>query len=155
MEAEEIVAGVATFNSLINACAKANQIDRAEKWLLGLRSRGIEPDGVSYSTVIHACALAPDAGRAESWFEAMRSDKSVPLDDQTYPFCYNTVVQAMARQGNPDRAEHWMMSARKAGVEIKDASCTILANSFRRAGRTSEATFWSSQIEAQGFAQVQ
>merc|ERR1712012_1112752 len=63
---------VVSYNSVINACAKAGKADRAERWLAKAIEGGVAPNVVSYTAVIDACAKAGKAERAEHWLAQAR-----------------------------------------------------------------------------------
>lgn len=71
MQEEKCAPAVVTYNSLINACAKALNAERAEYWLAQMCDSGLQPDSVSYSTVVHACVRAHEANRAAHWLDEM------------------------------------------------------------------------------------
>ena len=61
----------APLNALINACAVAADVARAEAAFGAMIQAGIAPDEISYSSLIKACAAAGDAGRrARVWRDA-------------------------------------------------------------------------------------
>ena len=47
-----------TYNSLINACAKAGDPDRAEAWLRDMEVAGLSPGLVTINSVMNASAKA-------------------------------------------------------------------------------------------------
>ena len=77
----------------VNACAKALDVDRAEKWLQEMPQHNVQPDDVSYSTVIHACGTAQEPERAEQWMKLMISSLS-SQGEKPGSFCYNSIAQA-------------------------------------------------------------
>merc|ERR1719222_308978 len=121
MEHAGLVPGLLTFNSVINACAKAGDVCRAEHWLSEMSERGVKPDTVSYSTVIHACLRAHDPHRAEHWLTNMQAAGEPPSN-----FCFNSVIQAFALQAGHGqarcphiaRAEHWLKQALWAQAKV-------------------------------------
>merc|ERR1712224_490944 len=68
MQKNGLTAGTHAYNTLINACAKA------EKWMKRMQKIGISADVVSFGTMIDACARVGDADKAEFWLgELVRS----------------------------------------------------------------------------------
>jgi len=72
MNASAIVPDRAAFNALINACAVAADVARAEAAFGAMIEAGIAPDEISYSSLIKACAAAGDAPGAERVFGEMQ-----------------------------------------------------------------------------------
>ena len=91
MESAGVAPAALSFNSLINACVKGKDIQRAEHWLAAMKTRGINPDAVSYSTIINAYTQARNVEQAE------RGHASTLL------FCFNSVIQALSTVGNSNR----------------------------------------------------
>merc|ERR1719145_314178 len=64
MEASGLRANLPAFNSVINACARTGDLDRAQRWMAEMARRGIKPDSVSFSTLAHAAARADEQRQA-------------------------------------------------------------------------------------------
>ena len=56
-----------TYSSVIHACAKMGDVDKAEHWFKRVTEAELWPNEVTYSTVIHACAKMGDVDKAEHW----------------------------------------------------------------------------------------
>lgn len=58
---------VITYSALMTACCAGGRPDKAHEAFLDMRSRGIQPDHISYSTLIagEPCCLAAAVGAAE------------------------------------------------------------------------------------------
>lgn len=72
MRAAGVEADNAAFNALINACAEAGDVVRAEAALGQMMRTGLTPDVISYTSLIKACVVRGDAARAESVFQEMQ-----------------------------------------------------------------------------------
>ena len=68
---------VISFGAVINACAKACNLQRAEYWHSRMVEFGIRPNLRSYSAVINACAKAGKADQAEQWLQKLE-DAGLP-----------------------------------------------------------------------------
>ena len=64
-----IPANVINYNAVIDACAKAREVDKAGGWLTKMLEQGSEADVVSYTVVIVACAKVGLHERAHAWLE--------------------------------------------------------------------------------------
>merc|ERR1712182_17843 len=139
MDQKCIDPAILTFNSLINACAKAGDISRAEHWLRETFRRGLTPDSISYSTIIHACVEAKELTRAEQWLEEMHNSS---CSEQPNAFSYNFVVQAFARRGNLLKAEHWLTTANSVGIRGNMGTFSSLIAAYVKTGHLEEACRW-------------
>ena len=61
-----------TYSSVINACAKGGEWQRALGLLDEMRSRGLVPDEITYNSVINACAKGGESQRALNLLDEMR-----------------------------------------------------------------------------------
>jgi pentatricopeptide repeat protein len=59
------------FNTVLNACARARNVPRAEQWLNTMQEAGIKPDRVSYNVMIKAHSIRGDVAGADRWFAEM------------------------------------------------------------------------------------
>jgi pentatricopeptide repeat protein len=51
------VADVAAYNTLINACAGAGDVERAKETMEAMQNEGIVPDVITYTSLIKACGI--------------------------------------------------------------------------------------------------
>ena len=120
MESAGVAPAALSFNSLINACVKGRDIQRAEHWLAAMKTCGIDPDAVSYSTIINAYTQAQNVEQAERLLEEMHKTVSLSSGhDSAFLFCFNSVIQAFSTGGDSKRASHWLsiaLSARSFAV---------------------------------------
>ena len=56
MDEMEIPNTVVTYNAVISACARAQEVGMAKSLLVKMQRAGIRPNEVSYNSVIGACA---------------------------------------------------------------------------------------------------
>lgn len=92
MQEQGIQPDVGVYNSLINGCATAGDIDKALQTLELMRSEGIEPTVITYTSLVQACSMV--GGReaiekGEEIFEAMQQRTNhfssyVPPNQLTY-----------------------------------------------------------------------
>ena len=69
-----------TYNSVIHACAKKGEVQKAEQWFNWITKAKLCPNEVTYSSVIHACAEKGEVDKAEQWFERMTKAKLCPSE---------------------------------------------------------------------------
>uniref|UniRef100_A0A7S4UB72 Pentacotripeptide-repeat region of PRORP domain-containing protein n=1 Tax=Alexandrium monilatum TaxID=311494 RepID=A0A7S4UB72_9DINO len=73
-----VLPDVISYNSVINSCARADDVTRASRWLDGLLGAGLRPDAVSYTALIASCSRRGDLQQALGWLEAMAASRLKP-----------------------------------------------------------------------------
>ena len=64
------------FSRIINACAKASDLQKALEYLEAMKRGGIQPDVVTYSCILDACAHAGELDQAKLVFQQLRASGS-------------------------------------------------------------------------------
>jgi len=107
---------VVSYSALMQACVKAGDVERAEKWFRQMRLAGVQANAVSYSSVLDACAKTGDWKRAERWLGAMQDDGVVPT-----VVCFNNVINACCKGSNAIRAEAWLrkLLCEKPAIQVE------------------------------------
>ena len=83
MKASGIAPDRAAYNALIDACASAGDVARAEGAFGELCGAGIAPDVVSYTGIIKACAVAGETERADRFFLEMQQKSNTTFTPPT------------------------------------------------------------------------
>ena len=101
MEDAGISPDLAAFNALIDACASAGDVPRAEGAFGELNAAGLVPDAISYTSLIKACAVAGKPRRAERIYREMQQKSNhfstfIPPSVHTY----RHLMAAHVRNGN-------------------------------------------------------
>ena len=91
-----------SYNSVIDACERKGDEDRAEYWQSQMA--GVRPNEVSYDIVIHALLVKGEWQRAEQSLSQMMLD-GVRLNAVSYIRVFN----ACWSNANIARAEHWAL----------------------------------------------
>ena len=99
MRSRGLVPNEITYSSVINACAKGDQWQRALDLLEEMRSRGLVPDEITYNSVINACAKGDQWQRALNLFDRMRFCNLTPN-----LVTYDAALNACAIGRQPERA---------------------------------------------------
>ena len=89
----------AAYNALIDACASAGDVARAEGAFGELLASGITPDAISYTCIIKACAVAGDPRRADRIYAEMQQKSNhfstfIPPSAYTYRHLMSAHVSA-------------------------------------------------------------
>lgn len=82
-------------NSVMNAHAKASDLDGAEKWLARIQARQLSPDTITYTSLLNAAARAEQPKRAVKIFDDM-AKSNVEHDARAA----NCVLDAFAKSGD-------------------------------------------------------
>ena len=107
MHATGVKCDVVSYNTLISACANANDCERAAEWLREMDASGMAPNVVSYTALINAWAQANRPEKAAELLRVM-SVKEVEPNVVTFNVCLN----AWSRAKQPERACELMEALR-------------------------------------------
>jgi pentatricopeptide repeat protein len=130
---------VATFNALVDACARCGQMAKAPGLLDDMFQRGIEPNLITYSSILKGYCQDNNLDRALDLLEHMKQASQFKPDEVTY----NTLLDGCARQGLYDRGMLLLEEMEAAGVRPTNFTLSILvklANRGKRLERCFELT---------------
>jgi len=88
------------YNCVIQACAKARNVERAELWMSEITKAGKEPTVYTFGHLIQVYAYTKQIDKA---FECLARVKKQGIQPDN--FCYNHVLNACNGVGDVDRAE--------------------------------------------------
>jgi pentatricopeptide repeat protein len=125
---------VISYNTVVSACARANEPEKAEAAFHMMVTAGLSPSAISYSTVIHAHAHAGNARKAQAWLDRMDRDGIV---GDSIP--YNSVCAAHARRGDVASALATFHAMRRKGVEASAQTHATMIHAFVQAGNAEQA----------------
>merc|ERR1719235_1731302 len=141
MRTAGIEANVFSYGSVIHACAKAGEAERAEAWLAEMLRCGVKANAVTCNTVINAWAKAGRLDRAEEWVSRL-GNMGVKSDVITY----NTLVTAYAKKGDTAMAEKWMLTMTEAGHAPNRVTYLAVMQAHSRAGRPRDVERFLSEM---------
>jgi len=98
------------FNSVINSCAKAGQLGKAEKWVRRMLEAGFRPDDKTYNCLTHACGRNKDVS-------GLWSGKMMSTGVGTDAMTFSTLIASCAKAGKIDIACEWLEEMEKQGFE--------------------------------------
>merc|ERR1719487_530553 len=116
-----VEANTQSYSAVINACAKANNPERAESWLKKMAAAGLEVDVVSYSAVIDACGRSNNCEKAREVFQAML-DKGIKPSIVTW----TSYARPFARRGDVQEVEKIMTQMRNEGLKINEYFLNVI-----------------------------
>jgi len=138
---------VRSFNTLLSACAKANQPGRAEDAFFAMEKRGITPNVVSFTTVLHAHARAGNTTEAQAWLDAM-----ITRGNRPDAVAFNSVCAAHARLGDATAAMQCLERMAEYGVSPSPTTHSIVVNALSQSGEAEAAETMLRDIVASGAA---
>ncbi|PKA52936.1 Pentatricopeptide repeat-containing protein [Apostasia shenzhenica] len=146
MKAERIVPSVLTYNTILNACARADlPWDSLLSLFAEMRHDGIHPDIVTYNTLIAAAGGRGLADQAEMVLRSML-DSGVTPDSSTHAY----LVDTFAKLGRLDRMSE-LLAEMEAGGHLLDAGAyNVLIEAHARSGEAKKAMGVLRQMQAAG-----
>merc|ERR1719356_2079101 len=135
MQARGIPCNTITYNTLLDALAKACDMKKASQLLEEMEESGAEPDIITYSTLVKGYCAEGDVDRALQIFEEMkRHDKFSPDE-----IMYNSILDGLAKQQRVDDALRMLESMKSGGVNPSNFTLSILVKLLGNARRLPQA----------------
>jgi len=169
-----------TFNTIIDACARAGDCISADWWMKAMKSNGVRASVVSFGSVMLACARAGKQDWLQSWLEQADA-QGIELN----MICFSAVINAFAKAEDLQSATKWfgVMRERKiqpsihcftgmleltlntsdwdgaavlidkmrsSGVEPDTAMFNWLVTACSRGGQSERAKVWAAEAAAVG-----
>ncbi|CAM8900811.1 unnamed protein product [Rhodiola kirilowii] len=137
------VAGVRSYNSLLNAFAEAKQWDKAEAFFAYFQTVGIEPNLETYNVLIKISCSKKQFGKARELLDCMWKSKISPN-----VISYGTVINGMAKHGDLADALQLFVVMSERGV-TPDVMCyNILIDGYFKQGDFLKATdIWDRLVK--------
>merc|ERR1719191_618829 len=135
MRSRGIERNTITYNTLLDACAKAGVMDRVPEVFAEMMASNVVPDMITYSTLVKGFSLVGDLDRAFEFLEEIKHDGKLKLDE----IVYNSLLDGCARQQQVDRAMEVLEDMRAAGIVPSNYTLSILVKLLGRARRLKQA----------------
>merc|ERR1719262_274547 len=126
---------VATYNLLIDACARSCRMSRVPTLLKEMSQQQIEPNVITFSTIVKGYCHENMLDKAFELFEDMKKGKNFRPDEITY----NTLLDGCARQGLYDRGMALLEDMQTSGVPPSNFTLSVLVKLASRAHRHDKA----------------
>ena len=78
MRSRDVVPNEITYSSVIHACAKGDEWQRALELFDEMQPRNLTPNSIAYAADLHACAIGRQPERALSLFESLQRERLTP-----------------------------------------------------------------------------
>merc|ERR1719311_1798623 len=124
-----------TYNTLLDACAKCNSMDRAGTLLEDMKDCCVEPDIITYSTIVKGYCLQGDVDRAFNVLEEMKNDDKFQPDE----IMYNSILDGCAKQHRVEDALRLLEEMKSSGVGPSNYTLSILVKLLGHARRLNQA----------------
>merc|ERR1719210_1020738 len=135
MRARGIPCNIITFNTLLDACAKACAMNKASQLLEEMGKSDAEPDLITYSTLVKGYCAEGDVGRAFHILDKMKRDDKFSPDE----IMYNSILDGCAKQQRVDDALRMLDEMKSRGVSPSNYTLSILVKLLGNARRLPQA----------------
>lgn len=136
---------ITTFNTLLDACARSQEIRRAGPLLRAMSDQSITPNIITYGTVIKAYCGANQLDEAFEVFEDMQRSTSIAPDE----VMYNTLMDGCARYGQFERGIKVLDSMRAAGIPASNYTLSLVAKLATRSQQPAKAFELVEKLQAE------
>ncbi|KAL8145029.1 uncharacterized protein LOC141706780 [Apium graveolens] len=128
LEEESFQTNIRDYSKLIDAHAKENRLDDAERILKKMNEAGIIPDILTLNVLVHMYSKAGNLDRTKEAFDSLRSQGFVP-DVKVY----NAYIMACVNAGKPKLAESIVTEMETRDIKPTEEIYMDLLRSFVRA----------------------
>lgn len=135
MKAEDMKFSIVTYNTLVDACARNDQMAHVPNLLQEMVHQGIEPNVITYSAIIKGYCQNRRLDKAFELLADMKRNSNVGPDEHTY----NTLLNGCACQGLYERGIGLLEEMQMGGVAPSNFTVSVLVKLCGRARRPVEA----------------
>jgi len=135
MVAAEIQFSIVTYNALIDACARNQDMARVQPLLEDMHRQGIEPNVITYSTIVKGYCQENRIDKAFELFGEMKKSPSFRPDEITY----NSLLDGCARHGFWDRGNGLLADMQRFGVRPSNFTLSVVVKLANRSKRPEQA----------------
>jgi len=133
MTSHGIAPSGATFNTMIDACVRNNQLGAIEGLLQDMKGFGLQPNLITYSTIIKG-VYSSDMDTAFAVFKDLKASGVKPDE-----IVYNTMLDGCASAGLVSEGEKLLEDMKKDGIAPTNYTLTVLVRLFGQGRRISRA----------------
>lgn len=143
---ESFQTNIRDYSKLIDAHAKENRLDDAERILKKMNENGIVPDILTATVLVHMYGKAGNLERAKEAFESLRSQGFKP-DMKVY----NSMIVAYVNAGQPKLGESLMREMEARDMKPTQEIYMALLRSFAQRGDVGGAGRIANTMQFAGF----
>jgi len=122
MTANNVEPSVATFNAVMDACARNNRMQLAPQLMVDLRAKGLTPNLITFSTMIKGFCQKGDVQAALAALEDLHKDRSLKPDE----IVYNTLLEGCAKACLVQEGERILGDMQEMGVAPSNYTLTVV-----------------------------
>jgi len=135
MRREDVKPTIATFNALLDACARSHDMRRIPGLLEAMSQADVKPNVITYCTIIKSYSNDGLVDRALEVLAEMKANKDITPDEHTY----NTIINGCARQGLCDKGLAILDEMCRSGVTPSNFTLSVLVKMAGRGRRLEKA----------------
>ncbi|CAE8637912.1 unnamed protein product [Polarella glacialis] len=144
---EQVQFSVATFNALLDACARSGEMYRAEPLLKEMAEQSIQANIVTYSTVLKGYCIENRVDKAFGLMQEMKLNTEVKADE----VMYNTLLDGCARCCLWEKGMSVLSEMRKQGINPSNFTLSVLVKLANRCKKPVDVAFNLCQDLCQTF----
>jgi len=126
---------IATFNAVIDSCARNGRMDAVDQLLKDLRARNLEPNLITYSTMIKGYSQKGDMQSALQKLQDLRSTTNLRPDE----IVFNTLLDGCSSAGLHVEGERLLAEMRAEGICPSNYTLTVMVRVLGQARRLDRA----------------
>ncbi|XP_023734129.1 protein NUCLEAR FUSION DEFECTIVE 5, mitochondrial [Lactuca sativa] len=146
LDEESFQTTIRDYSQLIEAYAKNNQLNNAERIIKKMTEKGISPDILTKTTMVHMYSKAGNLNLAKEAFDSLRS-----LGFQPDLKVYNSMIMAYINTGDRKSSEALMRDLESQNFKPSEAAFLALLKSYAQNGDPIGAHRIFTRMEFAGF----
>jgi pentatricopeptide repeat protein len=135
MLTHKIEFSITTFNTMVDACARCNQMSKISELLKSMVSQGIEPNLITYSAILKGYCQENRLDEAFELMEGMVQTTKFKPDE----IMYNTLLDGCARKGLYDKGIALLGDMEASGINPSNFTLSVIVKLCSRAKRLERA----------------
>jgi len=135
MSKRGIELSIVTYNTLIDACARAGRMDNLPKILEDMKTNRIKPNVITYSTMLKGHCQNGDIQTGFLILEQMKKDAHLKPDE----IMYNSLLDGCAQNNLVDEGLRLLEEMQAEGVPPSNFTLSILVKLMNRARKLEQA----------------
>jgi len=135
MSRRNIELSIVTYNTLIDACARAGRMENLPKILEDMKTYRVKPNVITYSTMLKGHCQNGDIQTAFAILDQMKKDAHLKPDE----IMYNSLLDGCAQNGLVNEGLKLLEEMQREGVQPSNFTLSILVKLMNRARRLEQA----------------
>jgi len=145
------ILGHEAYSTIIEALAKENQLQHAQRWVLRLRAKGYKLDAKTYEACVIHCVRNEDWSHAEEFLDWQLRDRVLPKSKLVYSDVIKHVAYSKeSRMNRICLAENWLRRLFHLGVKVETSVINFVIDAQAQMGQAARARHWIVQMRKYG-----